>query len=127
VITVNVYAYAPVREDMEAWHEATGRPILIGEHHVALKSERQYPLRWQVFTEKERYDYYLNYARTWAEMPYSLGCHWYQFADQHLTGRASNGENQIIGFVDITDQPYPQMTKASRNISASMYAWHGVK
>jgi agarase len=124
VVTVNVYAYEPEREQMNAWYRLTGRPILIGEHHVALDSDRQLPLRWQVFSSAERYEYYTNYVRTWAEMPYSLGCHWYQWADQNLTGRASNGENQIVGFVDITDQPYDNLVQAVRDVSEKVYTWH---
>jgi hypothetical protein len=127
VITVNVYSYEPIKEEMEAWHRQTGRPILIGEHQAALKSSRQLPLRWQTFDEAERYAYFTNYVSVWAKMPFSLGSHWYQYSDQHITGRASNGENQIIGFVDITDQPYESMIEASRYNSAHMYQWHGLK
>ncbi|MFY0653075.1 MAG: hypothetical protein JXQ96_13625 [Cyclobacteriaceae bacterium] len=126
-VTVNVYSYEPIKEQMDAWHNLTGKPILIGEHQAALKSPRQLPLRWRVFNEAERFEYFTNYVSTWAKMPYSLGSHWYQFADQHVTGRASNGENQIIGFVDITDQTYDQMVKAAQYISDSIYHWHGIQ
>jgi hypothetical protein len=126
VVTVNVYSYAPVKEEMDAWHRLTGKPILIGEHQAALSSVRQLPLRWQTFTEEERYVYFTNYVKTWAQMPYSLGSHWYQYADQHITGRASNGENQTIGFVDITDQPYEKMIDAARYNAANIYKWHGL-
>ena len=57
-------------------------------------------------------------------MPFSLGCHWYQFNDQHLTGRLSNGENQVIGLVDITDQPHPELTEAIGICSKKIYQWH---
>jgi agarase len=60
-------------------------------------------------------------------MPYSLGSHWYQYSDQHITGRASNGENQIIGFVDITDQPYQRMIDAARYNFEHIYQWIGLK
>lgn len=126
VVTVNVYSYAPDREEMDAWHRLTGKPVLIGEHQAALSSVRQLPLRWQTFTEEERHVYFTNYVKTWAQMPYALGSHWYQYADQHITGRASNGENQIIGFVDITDQPYEKMIEAARYNAANIYKWHGL-
>ncbi len=125
-ISVNVYSYEPIKEEMDAWHQMTGKPILIGEHQAALNSPRQLPLRWQTFTEEERFDYFVNYVKVWASMPYSLGCHWYQYADQDITGRVSNGENQIIGFVDITDQPYTKMIEAVQFNSQNMYMWHGM-
>lgn len=126
VITVNVYSYEPIKEEMDAWHQMTDKPILIGEHQAALNSPRQLPLRWQTFTHEERNEYFVNYVRTWAEMPFSLGSHWYQYTDQDITGRMSNGENQIIGFVDITDQPYQEMIDAARFNSQHLYKWHGI-
>ena len=127
VITVNVYSYEPIKKDMDKWYELTGKPILIGEHQAALNSSRQLPLRWQTFDHEERYEYFTNYVSKWAHMPYSLGSHWYQYSDQHITGRASNGENQIIGFVDITDQPYQRMIDAARHNFNHIYQWKGLK
>ena len=37
-----------------------------------------------------------------------------------MTGRR-DGENYRIGLVDIVDQPYKEMIKATREISGSMY------
>lgn len=124
VVTVNVYDLVPVNERMDKWHEYTGRPILIGEHHLPLQSNRQLPPHYRAFTSEERFKYYQEYVKTWANQPYSLGCHWYQLADQHITGRYSNGENQTIGLVDITDQPYPDLVKAIKISKMNMYNWH---
>lgn len=124
VVTVNVYDLVPVNERMDKWHKMTGRPILIGEHHLPLLSNRQLPPHYRAFTSEERFKYYQEYVRSWAEQPYSLGCHWYQLSDQHITGRYSNGENQVIGLVDITDQPYPELIKAIKISSMNMYNWH---
>lgn len=124
VITVNVYAYAPIQEEMYAWYKATGKPILIGEHHVALLSERQHPPHWRAFTAEERERYYYNYVKTWAAFPYALGSHWYQFVDQAITGRSTDGENQVVGMVDITDQPYEHLIQTARQLSDSIYHWH---
>ena len=124
VITVNVYSLVPERDQMTQWHLKTGRPLLIGEHHLPLRSERQLPPRYRAFTQEERHKYYVKYVKTFAEMPFSLGCHWYQFNDQHLTGRLSNGENQVIGLVDITDQPHKELTEAIGICSKKIYEWH---
>ncbi len=124
VLTVNVYALAPIKEQMDAWYEKTGRPILIGEHHLPLRSERQLPPKYQAFTPDERLKYYQEYVKTWAGMPYSVGCHWYQYVDQHITGREMDGENQTVGLVDITDQPYDEMRKAISLSSKVMYQLH---
>lgn len=124
VVTVNVYSLVPEKKRMQKWYQLTGRPILIGEHHLPKKSDRQLPPHYQTFTSKERQHYYQQYVKTWAEMPFSVGCHWYQLVDQHITGRASNGENQVIGLVDITDQPHNEMIEAIKQSSQKIYEWH---
>jgi len=125
VVTVNVYAWAPTEEVMGEWYRRTGKPILIGEHHINLASERQVPATWGATPPDERRAYYKNYVETWAKTPWSLGCHWYQFTDQHITGRVSNGENQPIGLVDITDQPHVELVETARELSGKIYEWHG--
>jgi len=124
VITVNVYALVPLQEQMGDWHRYTGRPILIGEHHLPLNTVRQVPPKYPTFSEEERFMYYQDYVRTFAEMPFSLGTHWYQWADQQLTGRPTNGENQIVGLVDVTDQPHRELIDAIRISSGQIYQWH---
>lgn len=125
VVTVNVYAWAPTHEVMGEWFKCTGKPILIGEHHINLASERQVPATWGATPNDERRAYYKNYVETWAKTPWSLGCHWYQFTDQHITGRVSNGENQPIGLVDITDQPHIELIETAKELSGRIYKWHG--
>lgn len=125
VVTVNVYAWAPTEEVMGEWFRRTGKPILIGEHHINLASERQVPATWGATPPDERRAYYKNYVETWAKTPWSLGCHWYQFTDQHITGRVSNGENQPIGLVDITDQPHVELIETAKELSGKIYEWHG--
>lgn len=124
VVTVNVYARVPDEEVMGEWYRRTGKPILIGEHHINLKSPRQIPARWGASTPEERVEYYKNYVETWAKTPYSLGCHWYQYTDQHITGRGSNGENQCIGLVDISDQPHQELIKTAQELSRKIYKLH---
>ena len=41
--------------------------------------------------------------------------------EEPLTGRALDEENCQIGFVGGADTPYPEMVKASREISAGLY------
>lgn len=124
VISVNVYALRPEDDIMREWYTKTGRPVLIGEHHINLASDRQVPALWGATVKEARREYYRNYVETWAKLPYSLGCHWYQLTDQEITGRSSNGENQPIGLVDITDQPHQELIETARELSRKIYVWH---
>jgi len=125
VLSVNVYSYEPIREDMNQWHLLSGGlPMLIGEHHVTLESPRQFPPNFRIFDAAGRRTYYENYVRTWASLPYAVGCHWYQYKDQPLTGRGDAGEQRLVGLVDITDQPYDHLIEAIRVAAAQLYDWH---
>jgi hypothetical protein len=42
-----------------------------------------------------------------------IGTHWFQWIDQPSTGRF-DGENYNIGFLDVTDRPYPEMVAAAK-------------
>ncbi len=104
VLSVNVYAAVPIREQMDEWHQLAGKPILIGEHHIPTSTPKQLPPRWPTWPEPERSEMVKEYVLTWAEFPYALGSHWYQFKDQELAGRGDGGENQPVGIVTITDK-----------------------
>jgi hypothetical protein len=124
VVSVNCYALYPERKEFHAWHEMTGRPVLIGEHDLPLKSERQVEPVWDAFTASECRRYYVKFLKEFARMPFAVGSHWFQHADQPLTGRWQNGENQPIGFVDVTDRPHRHKVEAVREVAANVYAWH---
>lgn len=47
--------------------------------------------------------------------PAFVGTHWFQYVDEPLTGRTLDGENYNIGFVSVTDTPYPEMVAADRD------------
>jgi hypothetical protein len=124
VVTVNSYDLWPRREQFQEWHQLTGRPILLGEFHTPEKSAKQLEPLYPAFTPEQRSQLYTELVQKWAEQPWSLGCHWYQHADQHITGRPVDGENQPVGVVDITDTPNVALINAVRAATANMYAWH---
>ncbi len=124
VVSVNCYSLYPDRGRFDGWHAACGRPILIGEHHLALRGPRQLEPLYPAFTERERQKYHVQYVREIARRPYGVGCHWYQWADQPLTGRPGDGEDQTIGLVDVADLPHAELVAATREVAANVYGWH---
>ena len=125
VVSVNCYDLYPRPEQFGQWHhDSGGRPLMLGEHHFPLLSQRQLPPLYAAFTAQERRQYYVLFLRRWLEQPYSIGSHWFQHADQAATGRGQDGENQLVGFVDITDQPHAELVEAARQVTANMYEWH---
>lgn len=53
--------------------------------------------------------------------PAFVGAHWFQYLDEPLTGRTLDGENYNIGFVTVTDTPYPEMVQSARRVLADAY------
>ncbi|MCU0455711.1 MAG: hypothetical protein MUE74_05355, partial [Bacteroidales bacterium] len=66
------------------------------------------------------YQYYVENA---AAHPSVVGTHWFQWNDQPPTGR-NDGENYNIGFVDVTDRPYDELVKATRETFSRLYEVH---
>ena len=124
VLSFNYYGLAPRAEEVRGWYEESGKPLQIGEHHIPLLSERQLAPLYPAFTEEERRVLVPRYVETWSSQPYAVGSHWYQHCDQMPTGRYTNGENQTVGLMDITDQPHPELVEAFKEIAVQVYQWH---
>jgi len=127
VLSVNCYSVTPAEDEFGYWHSVSNRPIMIGEFHLPLASERQLPPLYAAFTEEERQSAVFNFLQTWAMRSYSLGAHWYQHADQPLMGRPTDGENQTVGLVSITDDPHLDIEQAFTKASKLIYEWHSVR
>ena len=57
--------------------------------------------------------------------PNIVGTHWFAYTDQSAAGRWSagrNGENYQMGFVDVTDTLYPEISATSRGVAEIMYS-----
>jgi len=92
--------------DLTTVHELTGKPIVITEWFYRLAREGAFPPGLpEVPDEATRADSYEQYIRTIVDLPFMLGTHWFQYQDQPEEGRG-DGENQVIGLVDIHDDPH---------------------
>lgn len=121
VLSFNLYV---PKIDRARWQflEAYDRPILIGEFHFgALDRGMFHTGLVPAKNQRQRAQMYADYVRSVAEHPYFVGCHWFQYIDQPLTGRWFDGENYNIGFITITDTPYPEMVVQARAIHRAVY------
>lgn len=50
-----------------------------------------------------------------------VGCHWFQYVDEPVTGRYFDGENYNIGLVDVTDLPYGPLVEAASSVHERIY------
>ncbi|MFN7016959.1 MAG: beta-galactosidase [Fimbriimonadales bacterium] len=102
------------------------KPVIIGEFHFgALDRGMFHTGLVAAANQRERARMYEEYVNSVLDHPLFVGCHWFQYMDQPLTGRWYDGENYNIGFVTITDTPYPEMVEAARRVHGAMYRRRG--
>jgi hypothetical protein len=126
VYSMNKYRWAPPKDFIDRCHAITRLPILIGEFHFGSPERGLAPGLVQGMNQGERavaYSYYVEHA---AAHPAILGAHWYQWIDQPVTGRR-DGENYNIGWIDVTDRPYPELVAAAKATHARIDALHSGK
>lgn len=126
VFSFNSYGYTINVNNMKRFYDITGLPMMIGEFHFGVPDRGMAPGLAQTTNQEERaaaYSYYVEHAASQHNM---VGTHWFQWMDQPSTGR-NDGENYNIGFVDVTDRPYPELIKASRETFDRIFDIHSGK
>ncbi len=123
VYSMNKYRWAPPKDFLDRVYAIQDLPILIGEFHFGVPERGLAPGLVQTVSQAERgvaYSYYVEHA---AAHPAIVGAHWYQWIDQPATGRR-DGENYNIGWIDVTDRPYPELVAAAKATHARIDAIH---
>jgi hypothetical protein len=120
VISYNRYDYSVADLKLP---DGADLPVIIGEFHFGALDRGLFHTGLKATqNQQDRADKYRDYVRGALRNPYIVGTHWFQYTDQPTTGRG-DGENYQIGFVDICDNPYPEIVQAAREIGQSMYEY----
>jgi len=112
VCSINVYEYEPTKQ-LERTFRITGRPVLIGEFHFGVPENGLGAGLVQTRDQVERAKGYRYYVEQAAALPGFIGAHWFTWRDEPVLGRM-DGENYNIGFVDVTDRPYPELVEGAK-------------
>lgn len=121
VVSANHYDLEP---SCDLPRGAPDKPLLIGEFHFCTGGRGQFSHGLvHAFGAEDRAARFRHYVETCLDDPRYVGCHWFQYQDQPLTGRF-DGENFPCGFVSICDVPYPELVGACRETAAAMYQRH---
>ena len=96
------------------------KPVMISEYHFAAPDRGVPGVGLSpVGDQYQRARSFAAFTTAGLQHPNVVGLHWFAYADQSAAGRPY--ENYQIGFVDVTDSPYPIITNTSRRISDVMY------
>lgn len=121
VVTVNAYANSVFNLSGKMFDAGGEKPILVGEFHFGCFDRGMFkPGLAPVWNQAERARSYTRFVEGCLQHPLVVGCHWFQYRDQPLLGRG-DGEAYQIGFVDVCDRPYPEMTRAARKLGGELY------
>ena len=120
VVSFNVYREDLAGEEWVRFH-ALGKPALIGEFQFGSTDTGLFwPGLFDVAVEGERGPAYAAYLRSALANPDIVGCHWFQYVDEPLTGRLLDGENGHMGFVSFADVPYAGLVSAAREANLTL-------
>jgi len=118
VFSINAYV-RQIRPDLFA---DLGKPVIIGEFHFGALDRGMFHQGLQAAANQaERAQMYAHYVESVAANPAFVGCHWFQYVDQPATGRPLDGENYSVGWVSVTDVPYPELVAAGRAVHERLY------
>jgi hypothetical protein len=121
VVSFNIYERL-VNPEKWAFTLKLNKPCIIGEFHFGATDRGMFHTGLvAAHDQKERAQMYVEYIRSMVDHPAFVGCGWFQYMDEPLTGRTYDGENFSIGFVNTTDAPYPEMIEAARQVHAEAY------
>ena len=114
VVSFNIYKPSLDPKDW-AFTRDLNKPCLIGEFHFGATDRGMFhPGLGPTPNQDARALAYKTYVGSVLDNPVFVGAHWFQYVDEPLTGRTFDGENYNIGFVSVTDTPYPELVAAAR-------------
>nr|WP_245187995.1 beta-agarase [Frateuria flava] len=123
VISINVYADLPQHGmDLDRLHQLD-KPVLVSEFSFGSTDRGPFgagPV--PVWNEAQRGEAYARFLAAAAADPAIVGAHWFQYADQPVTGRLLDGENAHFGLVGITDIPFDGFVLAVGSANAAATA-----
>jgi agarase len=121
VVSYNSYKEG-LRPDKWKFLKEIDKPSIIGEFHMgASDSGLFHPGLIHASSQEDRGQMFEDYMQSVIDNPYFVGAHWFQYMDSPITGRAYDGENYNVGFVNVTDTPYPHMVEAAKAVNSKIY------
>ena len=119
VVSFNVYADLPTHGFDRAALQRLDAPVLVSEFHFGSADRGPFGAGVvPVWNEAQRGQAYARFVAAAANDPLIVGAHWFQYADQPVTGRLLDGENAHTGLVGITDIPFGGFVEAVRAANA---------
>ena len=126
VVSFNNYGQTTPVETLRDVHRLTARPIMLTEFSFKAMDSGLPNTRGAgrpVATQKDRADGFTRYVHGLIDLPFVVGFHWFEHADEPKEGRF-DGENSNYGLVTIEDRPWNLLTQCMTQVNADLEARH---
>jgi len=126
VVSFNNYGQAAPVETLQEIHRLTGRPIMLTEFSFKAMDSGLPNTRGAgrpVPTQKDRAEGFTRYVHGLIDLPFMVGFHWFEHADEPKEGRF-DGENSNYGLVTIEDRPWELLTRSMTQVNMGLEARH---
>ena len=121
VFSMNCYREHIPHDDVAEINRLLGLPTMIGEFHFgALDVGLPATGIGHVKDQAARGQAYRYYVEDAAADPNCVGTHWFTLYDQSALGRF-DGENYNIGFLDVCNRPYDELSSSAQQTHELMY------
>ena len=112
VFSMNCYMDTVPRDVTDEIHKLLEMPTIIGEWHFgALDAGLPSSGIGHLHNQTDRGKAYRVYIEDAAANPNCVGTHWFTLYDESAVGR-HDGENYNIGFLDVCNRPYKELSEA---------------
>lgn len=126
VVSFNNYGTLPPEQQLAGLNRTTGKPVAITEFSFKAQDSGLPNTKGAgrpVATQQERADHFDQYVTALAKMPFVVGSHWFEYADEPKEGRF-DGENSNYGLVDIKDDPWQVLVERMTRVNAGIEEVH---
>ena len=126
VVSFNNYGHTAPVEALQDIHRLTGRPIMLTEFSFKAMDSGLPNTRGAghpVETQKDRAEGFKRYVHGLIDLPFMVGFHWFEHADEPKEGRF-DGENSNYGLVTIEDRPWDILTQCMTQVNAGLEVRH---
>lgn len=123
VVSFNHYEHLPDRALFDRINARIDKPLFIGEYGHNSLDDGLLTMFVPVADQRERGVGFRSYTEQLAAMPYFVGCHFFQYLDEPITGRFDS-ETAFNGFVNVADIPSPYLVEAAQAVNRRIYQLH---
>jgi hypothetical protein len=126
VVSINSYFTLPMKAQLTYLAATTGKPVMVTEFSFKARDSGLPNTSGDgrpVATQQDRADGFDNYVTALAKMPFVVGFHWFEYADEPAEGRF-DGENSNYGLVNIKDEPWQILVERMTHVNAGLEVLH---